>query len=711
MTQRVWVIERLTVLTWGLTVVPEILRSRGHGTTCYVFEAPPLAFYFARITGRLLGVRVERPKFRLLDVRDDEELLVRFRIMYQDLADVVANVMADPAFQLFAQANPGNGRRALYIAKSVASNSFSERGTLWRALLLVLICDWIRRHQFGGSADAVLFLQRRLWSSGILQYASKYGFRIVFTQFDLNLRLSLKEWAGVRRLALLRTLRYRPLSLFGWPRPGSGQVKLKTQPNVLGDCLIRSGQPGSPRVAVEYYGQFNLVNPELHSDLFFWQQGPLKGNEIVVIFGLTASPLDEGKWRDLKKFGIGVVAVHPGATTLPDVPIFTHRWQHPSGGGGSKLTWLGHNPERRWLLNRTSDYQLWREYWADLFATHRVKVYVTWYKFDERHCAIADALEAVGGVSAVYQRSYEPLPSIDCAAASDVAFCFSQRAAASMQRSGSTVRYYVITGYLGDHRFRLVRRSARMIRDRLLRGGARYILAYFDENSHDERWWNLGHTLTRKSYAFLLERVLCDREVGLIVKPKAPSTLRRRLGPVAELLDRAEATGRCYMFKEGEMHGAYPPAAAALASDVAIHGHLCSGTAGIEAALAGVPTLLMDREGWPVSPLYRLGVGRVVFTNWQELWDAALQYRAHPESLPGFGDWSPVLDELDPFRDGRAAERMGTYIKWLIDGFKAGLDRSTVLADAAERYGRQWGMDKIITTEGAGFRKKVAHSV
>ena len=139
------------------------------------------------------------------------------------------------------------------------------------------------------------------------------------------------------------------------------------------------------------------------------------------------------------------------------------------------------------------------------------------------------------------------------------------------------------------------------------------------------------------------------------------------------------------------------PAEAAMAADVAIHGHLCAGTAGVESALAGVPTLLMDGEGWPVSPLYRLGLGRVVFIDWPTLWQACQAYRANPaKSAPGFGDWTPLLNEMDPFRDGRAAERMGTYLHWLIEGFTRGLSRETVLADVADRYCKLWGQDKIV---------------
>jgi len=54
-----------------------------------------------------------------------------------------------------------------------------------------------------------------------------------------------------------------------------------------------------------------------------------------------------------------------------------------------------------------------------------------------------------------------------------------------------------------------------------------------------------------------------------------------------------------------------------------------------------------------------------------------------------------MLDELDPFRDGQAAKRMGTYIKWLIEGFQAGHDRDRTMADAAEKYCGIWGSDKI----------------
>ena len=49
------------------------------------------------------------------------------------------------------------------------------------------------------------------------------------------------------------------------------------------------------------------------------------------------------------------------------------------------------------------------------------------------------------------------------------------------------------------------------------------------------------------------------------------------------------------------------------------------------------------------------------------------------------------MDMLDPFRDGCAAERMGTYLKWLMEGFKR------LFADQplALRWLRNVGMSRI----------------
>jgi hypothetical protein len=219
-----------------------------------------------------------------------------------------------------------------------------------------------------------------------------------------------------------------------------------------------------------------------------------------------------------------------------------------------------------------------------------------------------------------------------------------------------------------------------------------------DENSLDDARWHTGHALQRENYSAVLTKMLETPSLGVIFKPKVARTLRRRLGDVDELLRAAEATGRCYVFEQSGRHTtSAPPLVAGLAADVAIHAHLSAGTAAMECALEGVPTLLIDREGVPDSKFYDLPIGKVVFRDWPGAIDALMDHFCRPGGVPGFGDWSPIIDELDPFRDGRSAERMGTYLQWLLDGLRDGSSREVVMAEAADRYRAQWGADKVLT--------------
>ncbi len=308
--------------------------------------------------------------------------------------------------------------------------------------------------------------------------------------------------------------------------------------------------------------------------------------------------------------------------------------------------------------------------------------------------AIADALTDVGGISSIYQRSYKPGVSPQLAVGTDIIFGFSNRDCELQAGSGSQFRYYVTVGYLGDNRFDVLRPRASQIRNQLLTHGAKHIIAYFDENTLDDGRWFHGHKMAQDNYRFLLEKLLFNSELGLVLKPKVPGTLRRRLGDINRLLVEAEKTGRCFMFGEGSIFGSYPPAAAALAADIAIHDQLACGTAGLEAALAGIPTLLIDLEGWSFSPLYGLG-DHVVFTDRDSAWRACEAYFKDPLAHPRAGNWSSMINEFDPFHDGRAAQRMSRYLKDLLEGLRAGEKPTEVMEKVAERYARQWGKDKV----------------
>lgn len=676
-------VENLTLTTWFFSVLPYLLAKRRRGgvtSICYFFEGSHWGTIFARVTAQLASVPLEQLRFRLTDVYDEKGILMRLRIAYQDLADYQMLVRQEPHFAEFIHNNVHKDRLPLFVVKNLVAGGFLDQASVWRAIYLIQVGIWKLRMLGQSNVQSILFVEQRPWLTAIEKYAASYGIKIKSVGFGTW--IDLRRWGGnelASLFSLLTTLWRGRLQIFSRGVSSSAFPKKINAPY---------------SIAAQYYGQFNLDRPELYSDLQFWQQSDLDGKNVLVLFALPQDPLDDLKLRMLSLQGLRAVAMRLSAaqSTKADVYLDVNILRRLSLFVTHLFTTVN---DGAWLKGQIQEYNAQRDYWLRFFKSHNVRVYTTWYKYDASHIPFADALRELGGVMTIYQRAYESHPSAETMLGVDVLFGFSKVGAEVERRSNSEIAYHVVTGYMGDHRFPLLRTHAKQIRTRLEQNGAKHIIAFFDENTVEDPRWYTGHDFAREDYVVLLERVLNDSTLGLVVKPKVSSTLRRRLGAVAELLVRAESTGRCYVFEGGALHNSFPPAVAALAADVAIHQELWAATAGVEAALAGVPTLLLDRDGWTTSPFYRLGIGKVVFTDWQSLWQAFDEYRARVGGIPGFGDWSPLFDELDPFRDGRAAERMGTYLKWLIEGYELGLSREKILADAAERYCKLWGSDKV----------------
>lgn len=672
---KLYFIENLTFISWLFYIFPYLIRGDSYKNhkNIYYIDATRWGLFVAGITLRLINSALEKLQFRLIDIRDETGTLVRLRITYKDLAEVRNEIVTNPLFQQFLNGRVAKNRLAAFLIRKIPGSGIRNSTTLWRALFIIQVVAW-KRKKLQHLSETILFLERRPWFQEIKNYACRYAVEIIPAK-----NISIKNFMPFLPIKdFLKKIIYR--------------FYLKDKQLGPSFDSLSSG-----RLAVNYYGLLNLERPELNSDLFFWRYSKLSGKDIIITLTDTKATINESDFLKMKENGIIPVAFSYKAKKNRLIPIFYHWPKKRKISLPKKDNKYSKNlPEYKWLIHQLGDYHRLFDYWSNFFTKYNIRIYLTWYKYDATHYVIADALGALGGITAIYQRAFEEFSSVETIVNCDIEFGFSKKGAELKQQSGSKVAYYVVMGFLGDYRFPLLKEEAQRVRKKLKDNGAEYILAFFDENSADDVRWHTGHEFMREHYAFLLEKVLSEPWLGLVLKPKAPSTLRRRLGGVAELLSRAEARGRCFVFEGGLRHSFYPPAVAALASDIAIHVDLSAATAGVESALAGIPTLLLDREGWPISGLYRLGRGRVVFNDWLELWDACKDYWGSPSELKGFGDWSSMLDEIDPFRDGRAAERMGIYLKWLLDGLKAGLPRDPVMADAAERYSKIWGKDKVI---------------
>ena len=269
------------------------------------------------------------------------------------------------------------------------------------------------------------------------------------------------------------------------------------------------------------------------------------------------------------------------------------------------------------------------------------------------------------------------------------------------------VQKYVSTGFIYDNSIQEVRKLPRVqeLRRDLESRGAKFILAFFDENTLNS--WDIyaSNEASSDEYEFLLRWLLDDRTLGIVFKPKKSTNLFERIARVLPLIEKAQGTGRCKFLMSDTLVGRTFPAEAALAADVCI-GKLDGSTAAFEASLAGVPSVLIDTEGFRSHPFYAWGKDRVVFEDWKSLRKAVERYRRMPEGYPEFGDWSPALDDLDPYRDEQASLRMGLFISWVYEAVKQGMDKNDAIALASQRFEERWGLAK----DGAKLQGKGAGS-
>lgn len=665
---------------WLRSVWPDKRKSLS-STRLYVFDITPATRPVVWLLKTFFRLSIDVLSFNMVDVRDLDGISVYANVANHDLRQFREFLLPRIRGQRFWREVCSHGRMAVYLLKkTMYEYDFYGDGKynqVWHVFMMLHVLEWHRRSLGHEDLRVSLLIKSRPFMAELQQSAAFHNvdlaedgiyrprgkFRIIGKLFRASPQV-------VRRILLFRLRRL-------WSCWFKVQMPSPTV----------AGMPVKSNLLVDYYGHLNLDKLEYLSDLFFLFSEGIIGRDVLLNFKLSEDPLDQAKLEQLGKYGIQAVACNPQATLIdPKIaPIFV-----PPSPVRSALLIDAPAPWKTYM----GEYEDLVRKWVPFFNQYNIKLWTSWEKYGVIHIAIADALSRVGGVSTIYQRSFESNSSEEVTVGADVIFGFSPSGFAIEQGNHSDFFSHVSVGYIGDHRFPLLKEKSRQLREDLIRSGAKHVIAFFDENTIVDGRWFAGHTEACKNYAFWLEKILAVPDLGVIFKPKRPITLRKRLEPIADLLSAAEATGRCRLIVGGQIQSSYPPAFAALASDVAIHDRLISGTAGLEAALAGVPTLLLDLEGWPRSPLYRLGPD-VVFKDWSSAWEACAKYFQDPQSYLHFGDWSLMIDELDPFHDGHAAERMSIYLKELLDGLRRKETPSSVMEMAAERYARRWGKDKV----------------
>jgi hypothetical protein len=277
------------------------------------------------------------------------------------------------------------------------------------------------------------------------------------------------------------------------------------------------------------------------------------------------------------------------------------------------------------------------------------------------------------------------VPSLfDVSITTHVFFSWSEHDAQVLMDTGGISKHLLIAGCPLQPPQEKDREKYLALVDEVRNCGANYVLALFDSS------W-----VSRDFYSFFLGWLLKDPKLGLIIKSKGATWSEIQADGLSDLGQMAMKTGRLKVVETK-----ISPANIATVVDFSIGIGTVSAT--VFSAIHGARVLFVDFEhldqapfSQPTFPLHSLGPNRCIFYDFNSVKKAVLEHINNPESNPNLGDASPVLDLLDPFRDGKATQRIGEYMGWYMESRDDGFSRDDALCCATKKYAEKWGEDKV----------------
>jgi hypothetical protein len=554
------------------------------------------------------------------------------------------------------------------------------------------MAKWLLRTNVDSrSTDCVVLIARKKWFSYIEAYARSQGIRLMAYEGLWKLKNGGK---GVLRVFQFLRGRGRVI-LKSIPKPvfrgevGPRQYRLSNN--------SKSYHQKNCSVGIRYYHRKLTFNRTERSE-FFWVDGSgVSFSEILLYDWFSEKPLDAETLQEIKSRGIRLLGKGPGIPTwVPSALVVTvllntvFKLLLKSFLCLSRRKWVS-----AYYFSALLKLALLYAYWYDFYLSNNIRINVGTNNTD---VAQVLALEALDCVSVAYQYSTSNMlfPTANSSAGENVQFVFSRAFERLRKAAGISADVFVYTGLIYDSATKQFCNHERVAtaRKKLQDNGARFILCFFDENTLNR--WDIASSDedASKDYEFLLRWVLADTKLGLVFKPKKSMTLFKRISRVSGLINRAVQTGRCLFLTSENTYGNVFPAEAASIADICV-GQLLGNTAGLEAFVAGIPTVLIDPERLLAHPFYAWGRDRIVFNNWESLRAAVEKYRMAPKAYSDLGDWSSGLKDLDPFQDGQADLRIGLFIRWVYEGIVGDMSGKKALSIAAEKFSQRWGRQYI----------------
>ena len=465
---------------------------------------------------------------------------------------------------------------------------------------------------------------------------------------------------------------------------------------------IKAGSDQNFVIAVNYA---EGVNPEKRSDIFWYSGSEIEPSKVLICFEVSGALNRYDKPKNVIRT-VENVGFKWSALKLLDIHVKDKVWRYKNHLSCPALEEIKTrlkkldpvNSVEEWLIDEILVLIREINYWHAFFADNNVRIYYDVTESGQDNIIKNIALDLLGGCSIGKERSvlcnhkglhlgYYP---------NSIFFTWGKQSAERLLNTNNSKDNVLISGFPYGSNFGEIKKSSLELKQKLFKKGARFIVCLLDNMHNMNR--SLGQNIYTpylvKFYKVFLNWALEDKNVGLIIKSKKPVVLEN-LPEIRPLLIQAEDTGRCYRLPD-EL--GTQPSLAGFASDMAVSIGNTLSSALIEVVLTGTRGIYYDCTNLRPyeGKLYEWGHEKVIFDDIDKMMEALKRFKENPDSEPEVGDWSSHIDELDPFRDGRGADRIGTYMRWLLEGFNKGRSRDEAVEEANKLYADMWGGDKIM---------------
>ena len=618
----------------------------------YIYNRPNSRFI--KKIYNFFGFSVEQLSFKMVDIREENGELSKLKINNTHLFHLEKNLLKNLNFKKFF--NNNNPYLKNYFQKKIISESFFNKNSIARTIYLFDVITGVTNN----NKNIIFLIKNRPFFELLYNYVKiKYKKKLkVINLYNLSFYNHFYNYFYIT----INILRYFAYSLF---KIKSNFSKVKTNINLY---CVGENHP-------------NLFEKDVRSD-FFWQidiKFPIKN----IVYNTS----DKQKHLYLSKY-INSTFNFNADYKFTDISYNINF---------KKL--LNFNSDFSYINSHISDYKFQKFKLFNYLKSNKVKLSISWYKYDEKQILLSECLNELGGISTIWQMAFDGSPMYECKTLADINFVNSKFSANIDKKNQSIFNFNVVTGLPNVKISNYMKQQSNELRKYFHKQGVEKIVCVLDENSLSDDRWHTGHNYQIDNYSKIITELLNNKKLGIIFKPKVPNSLRDRLGESYNLIEEAKRTKRCFIYDEQDAilrRSTIFPFVAGLSADLVIHSDLSAGTAAIECAYHNIPTILLDRERNKSSIFHDLNSKNIIFNEWDDIIVTIRNLISNNIDIKNIGNWKDDIKKFKSFDDNLANERIGNFLKDIIYNFNKGYKKNTILEIVSSNYANKWGRDKII---------------